>query len=313
MCIYSHNTRGSSESKLKLIKDIIEIPQRNIPVFCIQEHFLLRNNIYKLSNAFKNFSVLAKPAYKNFDIQDKGRLMGGLATIIPKGWRKHTTILNSQSWRIQPLLIKFKRKSCLIINSYFPTDTRTVNGEINELENVLAEISTLIGSTYFDSLYLVGDLNCNFLRNTNHVETVKAFKSKLNLFTLWRDFPVDFTHTFQNENQECFINTLDHILTLERSNSDVVDAGVLHLVENMSDHEPIYAVLKIEHGLETQNEESMKKYEPKPSWKKATSDQKLEYNDVLFRKLSTRMVPKEITECTDVNCTDINHKNKIDI
>ena len=81
---------------------------------------------------------------------------------------------------------------------------------------------------------------------------------------------MDFTHTFQNENQECFINTLDHILTLERSNSDVVDAGVLHLVENMSDHEPIYAVLKIEHGLETQNEESMKKSEPKPSWKKAT-------------------------------------------
>ena len=34
---------------------------------------------HKLSKAFKNYAVLAKPAYKNFNVQDKGRPEGGLA------------------------------------------------------------------------------------------------------------------------------------------------------------------------------------------------------------------------------------------
>ena len=194
ICIYSYNIRGSGGNKLDFINDLLEIPQRNIPIFCIQEHFLLRNNVYKLSKAFKNHAVLAKPAYKNFNVQDTGRPMGGLATIIPKGWRKNVTILNSQSWRIQPLILKLKSKSFLIINSYLPTDPRTVNGENVELVNVLAEISNIISSNTFDSLYLLGDLNCNFLRKSSHVKYVAEFLQNMNMHTLWTDYPVDFTH-----------------------------------------------------------------------------------------------------------------------
>ena len=165
--------------------------------------------------------------------------MGGLATIIPKGWSNYTTILSIQSWRIQPLLTKVNKKSFLVINSYFLTDPRTIGGGNIELENVLAEISSIISSNNFDSVYLVGDFNCNFLRNSSHVESVKTFMTNLNFHSLWRDFPVDFTHTFENENG-CYINTIDHILTLKRSSDDIVDAGVLHLLDNMSDHGPIY-------------------------------------------------------------------------
>ena len=178
ICLYSYNSRGSSESKLKFVNDILEISPRNSTVFCIQEHFLLRNNVYKLSQNLQNFSVLAKPAFKNFNVQDKGRPKGGLATIIPKGWRKKTTILKCQSWRIQPLIIKIKSKQFLIINSYFPVDPKTIGADISELENVLAEISHLIGSTNYDSLHLLGDLNCSFLRNSSHVEKNQEFYVK---------------------------------------------------------------------------------------------------------------------------------------
>ena len=311
ICIYSYNSRGSNENKLEFIKDIIEIPQRNIPIFCLQEHFLLRNNVYKLSKAFKNYAVLAKPAYKNFKVQDKGRPMGGLATIIPKGWRKNTTILKSQSWRIQPLLIKVNMKSFLVLNSYFPTDPRTMGGENIELENVLAELSTIISSTNFDSLYLVGDLNCNFLRNSSHVECVKTFMNDCNMYSLWRDFPVDFTHVFENENR-CFSNTIDHILTLSRSSDEVVDAGVLHLVENMSDHEPIYVVIKVKQEPAEVDEIPRVEAKPKPIWKKASPDQKLEFNDILFRKLSSMNIPEELTKCSNVHCDDASHKKAID-
>ena len=129
ICLYSYNSRGSNAEKLNFVKNLLEMPSTNIPVFCIQEHFLLRNNIYKLSKAFDNFSVIAKPAYKNFQIQDTGRPKGGLATIFPKCIRKHITVLKSKSWRIQPFLIEFNKKKYLVINSYFPTDPRTMRGE----------------------------------------------------------------------------------------------------------------------------------------------------------------------------------------
>ena len=79
------------------------------------------------------------------------------------------------------------------------------------------------------------------------MECITEFMRNLNIFTLWKEYPVDFTHTFQKENGDCFMNTIDHILTLTRSRSNVVDAGVIHRVENMSDHEPIYAVIEVEH------------------------------------------------------------------
>ena len=174
-----------------------------------------------------------------------------------------------------------------------------------------AEISSIISSTHFDSLYLVGDLNSNFLRTSSHVECVKTFMTDCNVYSLWRDFPVDFTHMFENENR-CFTNTIDHILTLTRSSDDVVDAGVLHLVDNMSDHEPIYAVIKVKQEPAEVDETPKVETKPKPKWKKASSDQKLEFNDVLFRKLSTMSIPVELTECSNVHCDDINHKNAND-
>ena len=185
--------------------------------------------------------MLARPAYKNFQVQDKGRPMGGLAMIIPKNIRKHTTILKSLSWRIQPVVIKVGNKSNLIINSYFPTDPRTLGGQNIELENVLAQISNVIHSTSFNCLYLIGDINCNFIRN---VKRVREFMNKTNLYSVWREFPIDFTHIYQKEDGICHVNTIDHFLTLENSKDNILDAGVLHMVQHQSDHEPIYMVVK---------------------------------------------------------------------
>ena len=73
ICIYSYNSRGSSVEKLDFIDDLINISSDQLPIFCIQEHFLLRNNLYKLSQHFSKSSVLSVPAHKDFNIQNKGR------------------------------------------------------------------------------------------------------------------------------------------------------------------------------------------------------------------------------------------------
>ena len=56
------------------------------------------------------------------------------------------------------------------------------------------------------------------------------------------DCEVDFTYRFESENGHSVPTVLDHIFTLKRSKSIIIDAGVLHL----SDHEFNYIKLEIE-------------------------------------------------------------------
>ena len=58
---------------------------------------------------------------------------------------------------------------------------------------------------------------------------------------------MDYTNSCENQNGVSSTHILDHILALTRAKDQMVDAGVLHLVENMSDHQPIYAIIKTEH------------------------------------------------------------------
>ena len=169
VCFYSQNVRGTGSNKLQFIRDILSLSSRKIQIFCIQKHFLLRNNLYKLSNAFDGYAVISKPAFKDFHSVNSGRPMGGLATILPKNLRKFITLVNCNSWRLKPFTLKLGNETILIINTYFPTDPRTVTNGNVELIEVLAEIKALVEIQKFDSLLILGDINCDFLRNSNHV------------------------------------------------------------------------------------------------------------------------------------------------
>ena len=300
-------------NKLNFINDVMTCCSGNrIPIFCIQEHFLYRSNLYKIAKNLNNFSVLAKSAHKDFKNQDKGRPCGGLATVIPKNFRKYVSIVNCQSWRLQPLLISLKNMKYLVINSYFPTDPKNLNGNNVELEDLLAEIKSILNSNKFNSVYLVGDLNCDFLRNTVHVKTIDAFMTSTNLYSLWQDYPIDYTYSYENVGNNTSTFILDHFLALESSKQEVSSAGVLHLVENTSDHEPIYVIIQTNHREDKVDSVIRTNFNPKPCWKKADIDQKLDYNDVLFQKLLGIYVPSEAIGCRDVNCNDIKHKDDID-
>ena len=45
---------------------------------------------------------------------------------------------------------------------------------------------------------------------------------------------------------------------------------------------------------------------------KASADQRLEYNDILFRKLNDLKLPDSLAHCQDVNCQNVNHRKTVD-
>ena len=104
--------------------------------------------------------------------------------------------------------------------------------------------------------------------------------------------------------------TIDHFFWNEAMNDLVEDAGVLHLVDNQSDHCPIYCVLNTA-GFETVSQKQ-KISPPKPSWKKATQQQKDTFKSNLEEKLLSISLPSEAKDCTDVKCKDVKHCEAVD-
>jgi hypothetical protein len=93
------------------------------------------------------------------------------------------------------------------------------------------------------------------------------------------------------------------------SEGDILDAGVLHLVQNMSDHEVNFVKIKSDKIEVPCNRKEKKAVNAKRKWKSASEDNKLEYQDVLFRKLE---VPDCITSCKDAKCQNNDHIRNID-
>ena len=74
-----------------------------------------------------------------------------------------------------------------------------------------------------------------------HVQVVSNFLDKIGLFQAWKRFEVDFTHTYELNNQS-FVSKIDHFFWSESLDEAIVDAGVIHSSQNPSDHCPIYCV-----------------------------------------------------------------------
>ena len=71
------------------------------------------------------------------------------------------------------------------------------------------------------------------------------------MFSAWDKFPVDYT--FKNVGP-CSDLILDHILVPNVEYHDVTLAGVVHDVDNLSDHEPVYTSFKVGNATEESND-----------------------------------------------------------
>ena len=91
----------------------------------------------------------------------------------------------------------------------------------------------------YDSVNWCGDINADFIRNTTFTNTVDIFLEEKLLEKSWEKYPIDYTHTFERDDQT-YTSTLDHFFWSESISHQVVEADVLHLLNNISDHSPVY-------------------------------------------------------------------------
>ena len=279
-----------------------------IPILCNQEHFLLKANSYKICQALQDFHCFIKPAVKNS--HDKGRPRGGLFIAVPEKMKNIVIDVSPNFWRLQAVIIKNPNSNILVINSYFPVDPRTQNFDAAELLETLEFIRNIINDNDFTNLLWIGDINCDLVRRSGHNSKIKDFSNESSLQSSWEKYEVDFTHS-QTLNDTLHTSVVDHVIWNEAFDEAVEDAGVIHLPENSSDHEPIYCVVDSYIERDPPVTESTSVPE-KPSWKRATKEQKDYYSCNLEAKLSVLNTPESITGCQNVHCKDADHFSEAD-
>ena len=188
--------------------------------------------------------------------------------------------------------------------------SQQTNGQANpELEETLAVIQNLVRNTEHDAVAWVGDINSDFSRNSRHSSAVYDAVIESNLEVTWERFCVDFTHTYEREGNT-YVSTLDHFFLNEQLMANVKDAGVIHHPDNVSDHEPIYCIFKsiiIPISVTTAAPD-----QPRPSWSRASLEEKEHYSYLLDSRLASVMVPVQVSECRDVHCKNEEHLEAID-
>ena len=186
-------------------------------------------------------------------------------------------------WRIfQAAKIKTGNNATVIINSYFPQDPRTQTFDESELIETLECIKNVMENNPFSHFLWAGDINVDFSRNNGQSLRINNYLEEFGLGKSWEKYEVDFTCCHEM-NGVAHVCTIDHFFWNEAMNDLVEDAGVLHLVDNQSDHCPIYCVLNTA-GFETVSQKR-KISPPKPSWKKATQQQKDKFKTNLEEQL----------------------------
>ena len=171
-------------------------------------------------------------------------------------------------------------------------------------------ISSVLQNNDFKELIWTGDINADFSRATKFVQILRHFVEENDLTKAWERFEVDFTHTNDVDNIT-HVSTIDHFFWNKSLDSNIIEADVLHLPGNLSDHSPIYCTIA-DNVITMQNKQNHNS-EPKPNWKIATEQDKNEFFNEINVQLNKVAVPDVVQNCKDVQCNHAQHRYESDV
>ena len=307
--IISFNTRGFDLAKQRFCYNLLNYEKvhdnNEIKILCNQENFILRGNKHLLKEALPGFYVIFKPAVKD---NIEGRPKNGMFIAIPEKIKSSVIDVSPLNWRLQAVILRTANKRLLLINSYFPQDPRTIDFRSNDLEDILADIKKILDDNEYNDVLLMGDINADFSRHTGFVKRTESFVKEQNMKFSWNKFEVEFTHEYTKDDKT-YISKIDHFFWNQDFETMVTAAGVIHDVENTSDHHPISCKLKYNNVIS--DHQPPIQYNSKPSWKFASETERNKFTTDLQKKMEEMTVP-DCLSCSDPHCKNCNHINTTD-
>ena len=120
------------------------------PVLCNQENFVLRGNGYQIKKCLPDAHVIIKEAVKS--THDEGRPRNGMFIAVPVELKEFVTDVSPNHWRVQAILLHTVDNIIMIINTYFPTDSKVSDFDSSELMTILSIIQDLLKKHEFNTI-----------------------------------------------------------------------------------------------------------------------------------------------------------------
>ena len=309
--IFSYNSTGFNFQKIDFIGSLLNT--FSIDFFLCQEHFVLGPNSHIILNEFPDYEKSVMPAIKSNSSISRGRPSGGLFIMWKKTLNKRVSILKIDNSRLQAIEID---KNILLFNCYFPNDTQDQNFNNWDLQKCINDINETCVRFPNHSVIVSGDINVDFNRNTPFVNTVRDWTIDCNINPIWWKFFVDFTFSNFAFNRPSF-SIIDHFLCNDNAETIVIDAGVIHLAENLSNHSPIFMKIELPPFKcnKPSSENETNNLQPKnhaPNWNKATKNE----IDNFLNELESNLNSIKFSEglmCNDVHCNNVQHRVDITV
>ena len=143
-----------------------------------------------------------------------------------------------------------------------------------------------------------------FADMSRFTKMIEYFIDKNEFAIAWSKFQIDFTHTYE-VNDISNTSTLDHFIWSKNIEGNIIEAGVLHLPINLSDHCPIFCHLKV--GELKKLSMKPNTLDHKPVWEKASDEQKQKFYKTLENGLEKVKVERCLMNCQNVHCNESSH------
>ena len=220
-----------------------------------QQNFILHGNRFKINQCLPKSRIYFKKAVK--DSMD-GRPKNGMFIAVPNEIIEFVADVSPNHWRVQAITLQAPSNRLLIINSYFPNDPKTSEFDTSELLTTLSAINSVMEGNDFDNIIWTGDINADFIRNTQFTNIIDRFIDENSLHKSWDKFTIKYTRICDIDGHS-HTSTLDHFFWSEDISNNIKEADVLHTASNTSDHCPIYCNININKSTsKMQNESTIK-------------------------------------------------------
>ena len=227
-----------------------------------------------------------------------GHPFGGVA-IVYRGCLDIQPV-NTTSNRICSVTINLHNKNIILINIYMPTDDASTSS-YTEMGNVLDEVSALI-TLYSDyDIYILGDFNVDFKRNSRNAPLLRQFLNSEMLQCCHIELGNNDDYTFEGPNGTR--SMIDHILVNDNTFHKILEYNILTDAINLSDHNPVHVKLNYTKNID-ENDVSSKFSKKQVNWSKATNIDISNYKNILDMLLSQIEFSDDFLNCNLLTCTD---------
>ena len=145
LSVMSYNSTGWSVNKADFVSTLLLA--HSVHILALQEHFQLKDNTFKISQCFPGYNTFSIPASKSNHEIHSGRPSGGIAFLYSSKISQFVTQLQvPNSSRVQGLKLTFGGSTYVLINTYFPVNTRRFAADEAALLQTLDDIKFILDS-----------------------------------------------------------------------------------------------------------------------------------------------------------------------